>query len=79
MNFWREIVVGGLALALIVHYFPSSKVDETPPVMSTEQAKNQNLEETAYNDGVLTNCLDECTALTQKREMCKGLVAQMVK
>lgn len=77
VNFWKEVLVGALAIVLIGRYFSINEstdgkqpqVQESPIVMVQESAKPETQEPPGY--------FEDCMALTQKPDVCAEIWAQL--
>lgn len=77
VNFWKEILVGILAITLIAHYFSSDGVSQekqAPPVQ-VEQSPNTTSSNTTKEES--SSYLEDCISLTQKPDVCAEVWAQL--
>lgn len=77
VHFWREIIVGILAIWLVMHFLSSQEKDKQTPVVIEQETKVQGLDALHDQGEDEDTYLAECISLTQKREMCQEVWAQV--
>ena len=77
VHFWREIIVGVLAIVLFAHFFKDNGD------LINYNTTGLDTKETIIDDTVdvsnfrKAEYLDDCIALTQKRDLCQEITAQL--
>lgn len=77
VNFWKEILVGLLAIALIAHYFSGKDEPADKPVPELKP-RETTVDKPMQAAGLETSeYLEDCLSLTQNRALCAEVWAQL--
>lgn len=77
VNFWKEILVGILATALIAHYFSSQGFSQEKQLNPVEEKQFPNTKSINTTEEESSSYLEDCISLTQKPDVCAEVWAQL--